>query len=151
MQQWPEQNPDLLDDLIGGREDRLRDREPERLGRLEVDDELELGGLLDWQVGGLSALEDLVHVAGGATEDVSRVHPIGHQTPEFHHFPPGEAAWEPSPGGEAHDESSIDIGRWSPRDEERLGPCTADQREGLGVLTVVTPRACAAVRTLCPD
>src|SRR5262249_58610141 len=73
----------------------------------KVDDELELGGLLDWQVGGLGALEDLVHVAGGATEDVSRVHPLGHQTPEFHHFPPGEAAWEPSPGGEVHDESSI--------------------------------------------
>ena len=49
----------LLDDLVGPLEQRLRDGEPERLGGLEVDDQLELGGLLHGQVGGLGALEDL--------------------------------------------------------------------------------------------
>src|SRR5882724_10528645 len=46
----------LLDQLIRPPQERLRDRQAERLGRLEVDDELVLGGLLDGQVGGLRAL-----------------------------------------------------------------------------------------------
>ena len=36
-----------------------RDREAERLGGLEIDDQLEFGRLLDRQIGGLGALEDL--------------------------------------------------------------------------------------------
>ena len=43
----------LLDDLVCADEHRLRDREPECLRRLEVDDQLELGRLLDGKVGGL--------------------------------------------------------------------------------------------------
>jgi len=62
------QNPALLDDLIGGQEDRLWDREPERLGRLEVDDELELGRLVKRDLAGLCALQDLVDDACGVPE-----------------------------------------------------------------------------------
>lgn len=52
----------LLKDLVGSDEYGLRDREPERLRGLQVDDEFKLGGLLDREVGGLGALEDLVDV-----------------------------------------------------------------------------------------
>jgi hypothetical protein len=41
----------LLDDLVRSQQDRLRDCEAERLGRLHVDHQLELRGLLDGQVG----------------------------------------------------------------------------------------------------
>ena len=44
--------------VVRSQEQRRRDREAERLGGLEVDDQLELGGLLDGQVGGLGALEN---------------------------------------------------------------------------------------------
>src|SRR5215831_10402837 len=50
----------LFDDLIRPPQHRLRDRQAERLGGFEVDDQLELSRLLDGEVGGLSALEDLV-------------------------------------------------------------------------------------------
>jgi hypothetical protein len=40
-------------------EDRWRDCEAERLGGLQVDHQLEMGRLLDRQIGGLGALEDL--------------------------------------------------------------------------------------------
>jgi hypothetical protein len=40
----------------------LRDGQAERLGGLEIDDELECGRLLDREVGGLLALEDLAGV-----------------------------------------------------------------------------------------
>ena len=49
----------------GARTERW-DRQPEGLGRPEVDDQLELGRLLDGQLAGLGALEDLVDVGRGA-------------------------------------------------------------------------------------
>jgi hypothetical protein len=45
----------LLDDLICTHQHRLRDGQPERLRRLEIDDELELGRLLYWKRGRLFA------------------------------------------------------------------------------------------------
>ena len=54
-----------LDDLVRSHENRLRDREAERLGDLEVDDQLELSRLLDGEISRLGTLEDLVDVGGG--------------------------------------------------------------------------------------
>ena len=52
----------LLDHLIRPQQNRLRDREAERLRGLEVEDKLEFRGLLDWQIGGPSSAEDLDQV-----------------------------------------------------------------------------------------
>src|SRR5438270_12742819 len=52
----------LFDDLVGPGEDRCRYSQPERFGGLEVDDQLECRRLLDWQIGGLGAVEDLSDV-----------------------------------------------------------------------------------------
>ena len=57
----------LLDHLIRPLQERRRDREAEGLGGLEVDDQLELCGLLDGQVGRFGAVEDSVHIGGGST------------------------------------------------------------------------------------
>jgi hypothetical protein len=62
---------DLLNHLIRPLQERRRDREAERLGGLEVDDQFVLSRLLDGQVGGLGAFEDLVHVTGGAAVKIS--------------------------------------------------------------------------------
>ena len=71
----------LLDDLVRAHQERLRDREAERLRGLEVDDQLELGRLLDRQVGGLGALEDLVHVSGITSEHVEHISAIPESSP----------------------------------------------------------------------
>jgi hypothetical protein len=55
----------LLDDLIGSNQNRLRDGEAESLCRLHVDDEFELGGLLDRGITRLGAFEDSVNVIRG--------------------------------------------------------------------------------------
>src|SRR5215510_10182078 len=49
-----------LDHFVGPDEDGLRDCQAKRLRRLQVDDEFELGGLLDRKIGRLRALQDLV-------------------------------------------------------------------------------------------
>ena len=49
----------LLDHLIRPSEHWRRDLQTERLRRLEVDHQFELGWLLDGKVSGLGALEDL--------------------------------------------------------------------------------------------
>src|SRR4030095_7418895 len=56
----------LLDHLVRPQQHRLRDREPERLGRLGVDDQLEFSRLLHGEVSRLRALQDLVYVGRGA-------------------------------------------------------------------------------------
>jgi len=56
--------------VVSPQQERLRDCQPERLGRLEVDDQLELGGLLDWEIGWLRALEDFVDEDWGASKQV---------------------------------------------------------------------------------
>ena len=61
----------LLDHLIRPLQKRRRDRQAEGLGGLEVDDQLELRRLLDGQLGGLGALENLVH-EGCGTVGVAR-------------------------------------------------------------------------------
>jgi hypothetical protein len=55
------------------------DGEAERLGGLEVDDELEFGRLLDLQVGRLLALEDASDIVAGLTERIGDVGTIAHQ------------------------------------------------------------------------
>src|SRR5262245_50950336 len=69
-----------LDHLIRPRQHCGRDRQPELTGGLEVDDQLELARLLDRQVGGLRALEDLVHEGRRAALQIEIVCPINHET-----------------------------------------------------------------------
>src|SRR4030095_6317979 len=59
-----------LEQLVGASEHRAGDRQPKGLRRLEVDHKVELGWLFHGQVGRLGALEDLLHVAGGAAEEL---------------------------------------------------------------------------------
>jgi hypothetical protein len=69
---------DLPDDLRCLEEEHWGDREAESLGRLQVNDQLEGGGLLHGQVGGLGTFEDLVHRARGAAPDFRQAHAVGH-------------------------------------------------------------------------
>jgi hypothetical protein len=54
----------LFDHLVGAGEQRRRHFEAERLRRFQIDDQLELRGLLDGQIARLCPFEDLVHKMG---------------------------------------------------------------------------------------
>ena len=75
----PQQNSVLFDHLVGGSKLRRRNGQAERLGGLEVDDELELGRRLNWQIGGFRTAKDAVDVIRGAAKQVANVRPITYE------------------------------------------------------------------------
>src|ERR1700682_4002011 len=76
-----------FDHLVGAGEHCSWDGEAKRLGRLEIDDEIEFGGLFDWDVGRLRPTQNLVDEFGGAAEEVRVVCSIGDQTTRLHVLP----------------------------------------------------------------
>src|SRR5262249_47401856 len=70
----------LFDHLVGEREQLGRNVEAQHLGGLEIDDQLELGRLLDGEVGGLGAFQYLVHVLRSASIDLPAFRSVGHQS-----------------------------------------------------------------------
>jgi hypothetical protein len=58
----------LLDHLVGSCEHRLRHGEAERSRGRQVDDKIELGRLLDRDVGWLHPTQNLVDIIGSAPE-----------------------------------------------------------------------------------
>src|SRR3984893_12048785 len=80
-------NTALFDHLVGAGEHCSWDGEAKRLGRLEIDDEIEFGGLFDWDVGRLRPTQNLVDEFGGAAEEVRVVCSIGDQTARLHVLP----------------------------------------------------------------
>src|SRR5262249_42108930 len=56
-----------------------RDREAERLGGLEVDDQLECRWLLDWEIRGFRTSENLVDVSRGGPDGSRSIGTVRHQ------------------------------------------------------------------------
>src|SRR5260370_20094871 len=69
-----------FDNLVGEDVQLRRDRHPERVGCLAIDDQLEQRRLLNRQVGGPGALENFVDVACGAPVELRQTFPLTHQS-----------------------------------------------------------------------
>src|SRR5437899_1495427 len=80
----------LLDHLIRSQQESLRNRQTERLGCFEVDDQLELGGLLDRQITGASAAKDLVDERRRLPELRWQVRPVRNQAAALDVIPEGK-------------------------------------------------------------
>src|SRR5437879_9730897 len=77
----------LLNNLIRPQQQRRRDRQAKRLGRLEIDHQLVLRRLLDWKIGRLGALQDLINVSRRLTGEVRNIRPITHEPPGLYSLP----------------------------------------------------------------
>src|SRR6266851_6332169 len=97
----------LLDHLIRPLQERRRDRQAEGLGGLEIDDEFILGRLLDRKVGGLRALEDPVHVSGGAAKEIRIIRAISHQPASLCKLFRSRNSWKPMTNRELRDPPSV--------------------------------------------
>src|SRR6266702_4795932 len=72
-----------LDHLVRPRQHRLRDRQAESLGGLEVDDQLVLDRRLHRKVGWLRTLEDEIDIASRAPKIIGQVNSVGQEAAEF--------------------------------------------------------------------
>src|SRR5262249_5129216 len=72
-----------FDHLVGAQQERFGDCQPERLGCCKINNEIELGRLLDRNFARLCPAKNLVDIIGGASERVRDVWSVGHQTSHF--------------------------------------------------------------------
>src|SRR6476659_2441376 len=79
----PQQNSPLFDHLVGADEKRWRNGQADRFSCGQVDNEIELGRLLDRKVGGLRPSQNFVDEVSGASEQVRIVWSIRHKTSRF--------------------------------------------------------------------
>ena len=80
----------LTNHLVRQDEERRRESDPERLGGLEIDHQLELGRLYHWQVGGFGTLENFADVDSGLAIRVRKVASVTDQTAGFDVFALGD-------------------------------------------------------------
>src|SRR5215471_11738789 len=78
---------ELLDQLVGSDQDRLRDRQAQRLGGLEIDDQLENAWLFDRKFGCLRSPEDSIHVVGGSMVLSGKARSAAHHPASRRMFP----------------------------------------------------------------
>src|SRR5215475_599796 len=82
----------LFDHLIGACEERRRNRQPKRLRSLDVDDQLERGGLRDGQISRLRSFEDPIYEVWGSPVHIVQTRAIGHDETSVHPLGPRHIA-----------------------------------------------------------
>jgi len=98
-----------IDHLIRPQQQRRRDRQAERLGGLEVDDEFEFRWLLYRKISRLLALENFGHVLAGSPVYVGNVSPVSHQATRFGEFPVHRHGWQTVLHRKIGDTASVEI------------------------------------------
>jgi hypothetical protein len=97
----------LFDHLIGPQQERFRYRQAERLGGRQIDNEIELGRLLDRNVGWLRTAQNFVDKVRSTSEQIGDIWSIGHKTTRYRVFPQAMHRWQSPSKGQAVDASPV--------------------------------------------
>ena len=85
-----------LDHLVGAREQRGWDGDAEHLRGLEVDDEFEPGGELNWQMRDRGAFEYFIYKCCGAVKPILKINSIANKPARFYELAISKNGREPS-------------------------------------------------------
>ena len=96
-----------LDHLVRPRQHVRRNRQADLLGSFQVDDQLELRGLLYWEIGGLGVFEDFINEGCRAPLVIKEVWPIAHEAPSLDKITRGVHRRYPVLGCEVEDQCSV--------------------------------------------
>src|SRR5262249_4814013 len=77
----------LVNQLVGAFEHCRWDSQTELFGSLQVDNELEFGGLLDWNIARLRTLKNHTHIVGCTSLEGGKTWPVRNQSATVHKFP----------------------------------------------------------------
>src|SRR6266542_1658953 len=110
-----------LDHLVRPCEHVGRNRQADLLGRFQIDDELELLRLLHREIGWLSTLQNLVHIRGGAAEQVVIVRAVVHEPARFDILRSAIGCWQPMFYREVNNLFSMSIEDGVPEQKDCIG------------------------------
>src|SRR5437899_9864251 len=123
-----------FDHPIRAQQHRLRDRDADGSCRFGVDDEIELGRLLDGKVSRFLSCENLSRGARRTTHHVPNVDAVGHQATVFGDLSYTGAAWQAARRNEIADLLPVAVVHWSSRDKYRIRRFSVDCcKRGLNV------------------
>src|SRR5215831_2551805 len=108
-------------DFIRSRQQIRRHRQADLLGRFQIDHQLELHRLLDWNVCGLGAFEDLVDMHGNSPVYPFEIWSIGHQPSSFDRFLASKHAGELVLHRKLRDLHVMGVGYGIWKDEKSIG------------------------------
>src|SRR5207237_3807419 len=100
-----------LNHLVGTKQNFLWNAQTNRLGGIQVDEQLELDGLLDRQVSGLCAFEDLVNVGCRAPIEIGIARSISDETAGLDVLPGHINHRQPMLDGVVRDRLSVRLGQ----------------------------------------
>ena len=133
----------LFDHLVGAGKHHRRERDAERLSSFKVDDQLELGRLLDRNVGRFRPAQNLVGELRGATVQVGQVWPIGHQASRFHEFSKRATRRQSGSERQRADKYPVCVHKRVGNDEQRIRPALEQvERGGVDVRGLAHLRGC---------
>src|SRR5215472_8970725 len=92
-----------FDDLVGAGEQQGRNGQAERFGRFEIDNQLELGRLLDRQIGGLLAFQNPSGVNAELTKNNSQARSIADQAAGSSELAPLVDCWNGIASRQCHE------------------------------------------------
>src|SRR5438552_3273495 len=119
-----------MDHFVRPLQQGLGNRQPERLGRLEVDDQLELRRLFHGKVGGLGAFEDFVHVGSGAPELSDEIDSVRQQQSGLGVLPEKVDAGQPMLHRQVSDLLPARPGHTATEDQKRARAASGHRNEG---------------------